>query len=155
MPDDAERIVAVTGAWWHVPKLYAMEPLTYDKKTLRGFGYTMGIAFLVFAVLFFLRHKPYWHVPYGLALFFFIAGALVPLLLKPVYGAWMGLAFALAWVNTRLLLLLLFVLVFTPVGLLLRLLRKDLIDRKFTRRASYWHRKEKTPFDPKRYEHQF
>jgi len=64
-------------------------------------------------------------------------------ILKLLYSWWMKLAALLAWINTRLILTVLFFLVFTPVGIILRLLKNDPLERRFEKGSlSYWRRKE-------------
>jgi len=49
-----------------------------------------------------------------------------------------------------------FYLVFTPIGLILRLLRVDLIKQRWDRDAStYWIRRPSKTFDPANYERQY
>jgi hypothetical protein len=87
---------------------------------------------------------------------FFLPGLMVPAALKPLYGLWMKFAMVLAWVNTRIILSLTYFLVFTPIGLILKLLGKDLIKEKWDPKATtYWIERERTPFDPSRYEKQY
>ena len=132
-----------------------MEKLNLNKIILRKFGMTMGIAFLVISSLFFFRHK-HTGATYGLVVscVFFITGMILPVLLRPVYVVWMRLAFILGWVNTRIILIIMFYLVFTPIGLLMRMFGADLLERK-KKEATYWNNKEKTDFDPSNYERRF
>jgi hypothetical protein len=67
--------------------------------------------------------------PYvGLVALLFLLTALIrPPVLGPIERAWMKLAALMAAVMTRVILTLTFYLVITPVGLLLRLLRKDVL----------------------------
>ncbi len=58
--------------------------------------------------------------------------------LKPFYYAWMGLAIILGYFIPRFILILIFYLIMTPYGLILRLFGKDLIDLKMTDQESYW-----------------
>jgi hypothetical protein len=54
------------------------------------------------------------------------------------------------------LLIIIFYLVFAPVGLVLRLIKKDLLNRKIeAERDSYWIKKEHIEFDKSRYEKQY
>ena len=132
-----------------------MEKLNLDKRSLRKFGITMAIAFLVISSLFFFRQK-YSFVSYSLviACIFFIMGLVLPVFLKPVYILWMGLAFILGWLNTRIILVVLFYLIFTPLGLFMRLFKIDLIERK-KKKDTYWKIKEKQEFNPLNYERRF
>ena len=60
-------------------------------------------------------------------------------LLKYVYILWMRLAYILSWINTRILLVIIFYLVFSPIGLFMRLFRIDHLERNFGRlKDSYW-----------------
>ena len=81
---------------------------------------------------------------------------MAPVSLKPVYIFWMRLAFILAWINTRLILSILFYLIFTPIGIGMRLFGGDLLDKKIDKnKESYWIKKEKAAFKQSDYERQF
>jgi len=116
----------------------------------------MGIAFLVITLVIFLRHRHNTLPTSIISAVFFILAFIAPSLLKPVYIFWMNLAFVLSWINTRLILLVIFYLIFTPVGLALRLFGVDLLDRKIDKhKESYWRKKEEKRFNPLNYERQF
>lgn len=133
-----------------------MEKLNFDKNNLRKFGITMGTAFLVITVLIFIKHR-YIAVPTSaISLVFFVSALLIPGYLKLLYSLWMKFAFVMGWVNTRLILFILFYLVFTPIGLVMRIFGVDALDRKIDKsRNSYWKKKEKRCFNPSDYERQF
>jgi hypothetical protein len=68
----------------------------------------------------------------------------------------MRFAHMLGWVNTRIILCIIFYLLFTPISIGIKILRKDLLDRKLDKRSdSYWKKKEITPLEPLQYERQF
>lgn len=73
---------------------------------------------------------------------------------RAVYRAWMRFVFILGWINTRIILVILFYLILTPVGLLLRLFRIDLLERR-KKVGTYWKKKEKVKFNPLNYERRF
>ena len=76
--------------------------------------------------------------------------------LEPVFQAWMKAAHILGTVFTGLILCVLFYLVFAPVGIVLRILRKDLLDQRIEPgKATYWQKREAKPFDPESYQQQF
>jgi len=129
-----------------------MERINSDLKSLRKFGMTMGIALLAVAVFIIMRrHDP--QPALLIALIFFILGIAAPILLKPLYIAWMRFAYLLGWVNTRLLLAIIFYLVFTPIGLVMRLCGVDPLKRKINKEEkSYWEKRESTQLS---YERQF
>jgi len=132
-----------------------MEKLKTDKTALRKFGLTLAIAFLLISGLFFLRHK-YDAAVYSLAIsFLFVIMRLAPVvLLKPVYIAWMRFAAILGWINTRVILVILFYLIITPLGFLMRLFRVDLLERKNSA-DTYWKKKEKAGLNRLDYERRF
>ncbi len=75
---------------------------------------------------------------------------------KLLYKGWMAFAYALGWVNTRILLVLFFFLVITPVSLVLRMIGKDpLLRRSEPDLKSYWIAREKGSFDRESYLRQF
>lgn len=116
----------------------------------------MAVCFTVITLIVFLKHKHSTNLTSVLALSFLLLGVGLPSSLKYVYIAWMRLAFILGWVNTRLLLCLIFYIIFSLVGLLMRLLRIDLLERKLNRSCdSYWKLKEAKKFAPADYERQF
>ena len=58
------------------------------------------------------------------------AGLVAPRILAPAYRVWMKLAEVLAWINTRILLGVVFFGVVTPIGLVMRLLGRDPMRRQ-------------------------
>lgn len=133
-----------------------MEKLNLDRHSLKKFGLTMGTAFLAITLFILLRHKYSPLVTAVISGIFFILAFMLPALLRPIYISWMRLAFMLAWINTRLILLIIFYIVFAPIGLALRLFGVDLLNKKIDKnKQSYWLRKEKKEFSPSDYEKQF
>ena len=110
------------------------EPRPPFDRTLRGFGLLAGaLTGLVFGLalpLILDRPLPAW--PWFLGGGLALAGLARPNLLGPVYRGWMALGAALGWINTRLLLGLVFYGLVLPIGLLLRLLGKDPLARGFS-----------------------
>lgn len=133
-----------------------MDKISLDKRSLRKFGVTMGIAFFVISALIFVKHRHGFTPGLAVSGVFFAVGLFTPHLLRPVYISWMKFAYVLGWVNTRIILLLVFFLIFTPIGLVLKLLGKDLLDRKIEKdKETYWHQKDKQAFDPRSFERLF
>ena len=133
-----------------------MYRINLDEKTLKKFGITMGIAFLVITAIFSTKHNSIILPTLLVSLAFFILAALAPWLLRPIYIIWMKFARILAWVNTRIILCVIFYLILAPMGLIMKLFGKDLLDRKIERNQdSYWHKKENKGFNLLDYERQF
>jgi hypothetical protein len=84
-----------------------------------------------------------------------VGGWFVPSLIRPLYVVWIALAMPIGWTVSHLLLLAMFYLVFTPIGLIIRACGYDPLARRFDRTAaSYWREHDRNPgFD--RYFKQF
>ena len=126
------------------------------RRTLISFALIVGGALLVIAAFQWRRGAPQWVwvTLIALAAVLLIAAALVPSLLRPVYRGWMRLGEVLGWVNTRVLLTLIFFLVVTPIGLLMRLFGRSPIAVK-RRNDSYWLDVEPHSYGDRHVEKQF
>ncbi len=128
------------------------------RKQLRQFGLMVG---LILAGLGLWRlYKGDWETPrvvlWVIGGFLSASGLFAPVLLKPLYTAWMKLAHGLAYVNTRLILTLIYFLMITPIGLLMRLFKGDILSEKFDKKAStYWTEMEPIRSAKEHYERQF
>ena len=119
-------------------------PLHTDDRTLREFGLVFAAGLVIFFGLLipWLAGRPWaWQDggarwPWLAAVVFAGVGLLLPRALKPVYLAWMKLGQVLGWINTRIILAVIFFALFTPVALLLRLMRRDPMHRQLDRSAS-------------------
>ena len=103
-----------------------------DRTGLRKFGLTTGgiIAVLFGLVLPWIFGRPLPGWPW---IVFGVLAALalpVPNALGPIYRGWMRIGNVLGWINTRLILMLLFFVVLFPVGLVRRAFGSDPMRRK-------------------------
>ncbi len=106
---------------------------------LRQFGFTLAVPFALLAAVSAWRgHTLAPAVLAGLAAALGLLALLAPPLLGPVYKGWMGMAHGLGWFNTRLLLGVVYFVMVTPIGLVMRLTGRDPLDRRLRDRESYW-----------------
>ena len=119
-----------------------MEKQTTEQniKELRKFGITTGIIVAVFFGLvmpwIFSRPIPGW--PWAASSVLIIWALIAPDTLKIAYKIWMRIGLTLGRVNTKIVLGIVFYLVFTPMGLLMRIFRKDPMRQKMDGKvASY------------------
>ena len=133
-----------------------LEKLKTGDRDLRKFGLMVGGVFVLLGVLFLLRHRPTYPYFVGVGAALIIFGAVWPRALKYIYIAWMALAFTLGFVMSNVLLVLLFFLLITPLGLLARLFQKDFLARKWNQgAASYWIQIPRETKTAESYERQF
>ena len=129
-----------------------------EKKQLLVFGYGLSV---ILAFIFFKL----WRV-HGLGVIHIaLMSAIVVLvfltssrldLLMPFYKQWMRIAHGIGNVVMQAVLAGVFYLLFGSVGIILRLLKKDLLDQKINPGAqSYWIKKDKKIFDKQHYTQQF
>lgn len=75
-----------------------------------------------------------------------VLGALAPQLLKWIYVGWIVAVFPIGWTISHLLLGFIYYGVVTPIGLLIRALGHDPMNRKFDADAkSYWSKHDQAP----------
>jgi len=131
-----------------------------EKKTkdLLVFGYGLGLISLVFAAGGILKHgvRVTSFIFLGCSIIFTFVTAYNKEALKPAYLGWMKIAHCIGTVVTFIILTLVFFLVFTPLGLLFRLMGKDFLSRRFDPNAkTYWEQRSRVLFDKQRYQKQF
>ncbi len=115
--------------------------LRFSRKELRKFGLLVGSVFVVLSGIGMYRG---WST--GGTVILLLAGVLLlacglflPESLKQVYRTWMAVAFAIGWLVSRLILIILFYFVLTPVGFLARFFEKEFLDTNFRKKKeSYW-----------------
>ena len=90
----------------------------------------------------------------GAALALALAGLLVPSAARRFHVFWMRVAAVLGYVNSRVLLTVLYYGLFTPYGVVSRLLR-DPLRRRGARRESYWVERKRTRQAPEQFERLF
>ena len=124
----------------------------------RQFGVSVGLVLLAVAAYLLWRGRgPY---PVGITAavggLLVLLGAAVPRTLVHPNRWWMALAEALSFVSVRVVLGLLFFLVFTPVGAFRRWQGWDPLNRRSAAgRTSFWYPYSPRQADPKHYERMF
>lgn len=104
-----------------------------DNKDLRNFALIMGAMIGLFFGLLIpwiwdLAHRSW---PWVVAGIFAVWGLILPVSLKPVFWIWMKIGHVLGWVNTRLLLSIVFYGLILPFGFFMRIFGKDPMSRAF------------------------
>lgn len=81
--------------------------------------------------------------------------AVRPTALRWPFVAWMVLAFPIGWLVGRVLLVIVFYGLFVPIGLTMRALGRDPLQRRAMSRATYWEARQPRPRDPSGYFRQY
>jgi hypothetical protein len=84
-----------------------------------------------------------------------VAGLFVPVAARAFHKGWMRFAVALGHVNSRVLLTLMYYLVFTPYGLVSRLVGRDPLRRRGKAGESYWTERKRTRQEREQFERLF
>ena len=114
-----------------------MEHQEITKRTLRQFGLMVGGIFLFIGIWpFAWRHEAVrlWAVVPGTLLI--AAGVVIPSLLREIYKAWMFIGHILGWINTRIILGIVFYGIVTPMGIVMKMMGRDPMRRKFDPEAT-------------------
>lgn len=115
------------------------------KRELRIFAFALGF-FLCLVAAFVFKGAESTSViltMLGVAVLLSATGYFFPHLMKPLYLTWMILFYPLRWLISYLLIVVVYYLVISPIGMALRFLGYDLIGRHFDQQnTSYWKTKQ-------------
>ena len=108
----------------------------------RSFGIVFFVVFLLIALYPLINSGEIriWSVL--ISIIFLILGLLNSKILAPLNKLWFKLGIFLGKIISPIIMGIIFFLVVTPIGLLMRLLGKDLINLKFNNNKSYWIEKK-------------
>ena len=127
-----------------------------EKSDLRKFGITIGIILLVISGFLFYKEKESFQIFLAIGITLFFTAITIPFILKPVYWIWMIFATILGWIMTRIILSILFYVILTPIGLILRLFGKQFIELRWDKsNDSYWNFSSNEHLKIENYEKQF
>ena len=120
-----------------------------SERELKRFGVTVAIPLAMLAAIGAWRGHTLF--PTALAVLAAVLAGLAllaPGRLGPVHRVWMRGAHALGWFNTRVLLGVVYFLVITPTGIVMRLTGRDPLHRRLRDGRSYWLERKRHP-DPR------
>ena len=102
-------------------------------KELREFGLLTGgiITGLFGLILPLIRGHSLPLSPWIIAVVLAGLAIILPKSLDPIYRVWMKIGLALGWVNSRIILSIVFFIILTPMALIMKLLKRDTMIRKF------------------------
>ena len=102
------------------------------RKELRQFGLLVGGIFTVIGLWpLVFRGEPLRLWAIGIGGLLIVCGGAFPSVLVPIHKGWMWVGHILGWINTRILLGIVFYALVTPIGLVFRLMGKDTMRQAF------------------------
>ena len=108
----------------------------------RSFGIVFFVVFLIITLYPLLNNENirYWSLLVSLV--FLILGLLNSNILTPLNKIWFKFGILLGKVISPIIMGIIFFFVVTPIGLLMRILKKDLLNLKYNNDKSYWIEKK-------------
>jgi hypothetical protein len=104
----------------------------------RSFGIVFFIVFFIIATYPLVNNGEIRIWSLILSLVFLILGLLNSKILYPLNKIWFKFGLLLGKLVSPLIMAIIFFLVVTPIGILMRILNKDLLNLKFNKSKSYW-----------------
>ena len=104
----------------------------------RSFGIVFFVVFLLIALYPLLKESDLRIWSLLISLIFLALGLLNSNLLTPLNKLWFKFGLFLGKIISPLIMGAIFFIVVTPIGILMRLLKKDLLNLKYDKKESYW-----------------
>ena len=108
------------------------------KSSNKGFGFVFFIVFILIAFYPLLNDGSIRLWSLLVSLIFLILGLLNSKILNPLNNLWYKFGLILNKVISPLIMGIIFFLIVTPIGILMRILKKDLLNLKYNNKKTYW-----------------
>ncbi len=104
----------------------------------RSFGVVFFVVFFLIAIypLIYDQNLRFWSL--GISAIFLVLGLLNSKLLTPLNKIWFKFGILLGKIVSPIIMSIIFFLVVTPTGILMRIFKKDLLNLKFSDNKTYW-----------------
>ncbi len=104
----------------------------------KSFGIVFFLVFLLISVYPLTNNQAIHYWSLIISLIFLILGLLNSVLLSPLNKLWFKFGLFLGKIISPLVMGLIFFFVVTPIGLIMKLIKKDLLNLKFNNNKTYW-----------------
>ena len=104
----------------------------------RNFGLVFFVLFMIIALYPLLNNHSVKLWSLLISIFFLILGLLNSKILSPLNQLWFKFGIVLGKLISPLIMGIIFLMVVTPIGILMRLFKKDLLNLKFNNKKTYW-----------------
>ena len=109
----------------------------------RSFGIVFFVVFIIIALWPLINSGPIRIWPLPFSLIFLILGIINSKLLTPLNRLWAKFGIFLGKVIAPTVMAIVFFGIITPIGILMKLIGKDLVGRKFLNTKTYWIKRDK------------
>ena len=114
-----------------------------NKENNKSFGILFFIVFLLIAIWPVINSEPIRIWSIIISILFLILGITNSKILTPLKRGWIKLGEILGKVVAPIIMGFIYFIIITPLGILMRLFGKDLLNIKFNKDKSYWIKREK------------
>ncbi len=122
----------------------------------RKFGIFFSIIFIVIAIYFYLNNNLFIATIFiCLSTLFFFLALFKDTLLLPLNKFWIYIGIVLGKIVSPVVMGIIFLLIFTPVGIFMRLFKRDELLLKSPTKKSYWRKRESKELNPQSFKQQF
>lgn len=126
-------------------------------KDLKQFGSVLAGILFIFSTINFLKGRTFWYpwfFGFGVVCVFLVFAA--PRYIKPIFIVFSKVGHAIGWLNTRVILALIYYIFITPIAVSMKIFNKDPLSRKVNKtELTYWTRRAITKPTRERLEKQF
>ena len=109
----------------------------------RSFGIVFFVVFFIISIYPLINDNPIRLWSLILSLIFLILGLINSKILTPLNIIWMKFGMYLGILISPIVMGIVFFLVVTPIGIIMKILRKDLLNLRMNKENSYWIEKDK------------
>ncbi len=120
-----------------------LENIKNDMPTNKNFGFVFSAFFLIIFLYLFIVKNTLLIILLFFSLLFLILGALNSKILSPLNSLWMRLGKFLGYIIAPFIMFIIYILLVCPIGFLLRLFNKDILNIKTNHSLhSYWEERK-------------
>ena len=105
----------------------------------RSFGFVFAIIFVAISFYLITKDKNIYLLTISISIIFFLLAIFKPFLLKKPNILWFHFGKFLNSIISPIVMVVIFLVVVTPIGLIMRILKKDILNKKFDKsKKNYW-----------------
>ena len=104
----------------------------------KSFGIVFSIFFLLISVYLLLNNNPIYYWSLFVSFIFLVLGLMNSKILSPLNLLWFKFGILLGKIVSPVVMGIIFFLVVTPISIILKIFRKDVLNLKFNNNKTYW-----------------